>query len=431
MIERYSRPGMKAIWEDENKYRLWLEVELLAVEAWAELGRIPRSEARALRKQANFRLERIASIEAEVRHDVIAFTTAVAEETGEVAKHIHYGLTSSDVVDTAFSVQLVRAADLILKSLKDLEELLRSRAAQERFTLMMGRTHGIHAEPITLGLKFALWSEEIHRHRERMERARTAVAVGKISGAVGTYANVDPFVEEYVCRHLGLVPAPISNQIVQRDRHAEYLLTLSLIGSSLDKFAQEIRSLQRTEIRELEEPFHQGQKGSSAMPHKRNPVSAEQISGLARVIRGHAVTALENIPLWGERDISHSSAERIIFPDATTLVDYLLASFTRIVRDLHIYRDRMRENLDLTGGLIFSQQVLLGLVAAGLSREEAYLLVQGHAMAAWRGEVNFREALSQDPRVTGVLSESELAKVFDYEPHLQHVDRILARLGIE
>lgn len=436
MIERYSLPRMKQVWEAENKFKKWLEIEVLACEAWAEVGVIPREAARKIRERSRFQVDRrfvrrVEEIEAEVRHDVIAFTTALAEKMGEEARYIHYGLTSYDVVDTALSVLMVEAADILREDLERLLEVLARKAVQYRDTAMVGRTHGVHAEPITFGLKVALWWAETRRNLERLQRAREAVRVGKLSGAVGTYAHLDPRVEEYVCNRLGLEPAPVSSQILQRDRHAEYLTTLAIIASSLDKFAVEIRGLQRTEIREVEEPFRAGQKGSSAMPHKRNPVTCEQISGLARVVRGNALAALENIPLWHERDISNSSVERIIIPDSTILVDYLLHRFAEIMDNLRVYPDRMLANLELTGGLIFSQRVLLALVDKGMRREDAYALVQGRAMQAWEGGGDFRRLMEADDKVRKLLTPKELAACFDYRPYLERVDEIFRRLGLQ
>ena len=430
MIERYTLPEMAAIWSPENRYRKWLEVEIYACEAWAELGVIPREVVEQIRARARVDVDRIRAIEAEVHHDVIAFTTSVAEQVGEAARFLHYGLTSNDVVDTAQSALLKEACDLLLRRAEALREAIRAQARRHKDTLMVGRTHGVHAEPITFGLKLAVWYAEMERNVERLRRAREAVAVGKISGAVGTYANVDPFVEEYVCRKMGLRPAPVSNQVLQRDRHAELATTLAVVAGSLEKFATEVRHLQRTEVREAEEPFRAGQKGSSAMPHKRNPEKCERVSGLARLMRGYALAALEDQALWHERDISHSSVERVILPDATTVLDYMLHLFTTIVTDLRVYPQRMKANLELSGGLISSQQVLLALVGKGMSREEAYRLVQGHALATWEEGGSFRARLEADPEVRRRLSPEELEACFDYRRHLRHVDAIFARLGI-
>lgn len=403
---------------------------MLACEAWCQLGVIPAQAVQEIKDRAGFDLGRIAEIEAETRHDVIAFLTAVGERVGPAARYIHYGLTSSDVVDTALSVQMVRAVDILLKGLADLKAVLREQAIRHRATVMVGRTHGIHAEPVVLGLKFALWLSETERNLARLRVVGERVAVGKLSGAVGTYANLDPRVEEYVCRALGLQPAPVSTQILQRDRHAELLTTLAVIAGCLEKYATEVRLLQKTETREVEEPFRPGQKGSSAMPHKRNPVSSERIAGLARVVRGHALTALENISLWHERDISHSSAERIIIPDSTTLVDFMLAQVTDILRDLHIYPANMVRNLQATQGLIFSQRVLLALVQKGLTREDAYRVVQDAAMQTWSGAGHLRDVLAKDERLMAVIDERELAACFDPNGFLQHVGTIYDRLGL-
>ncbi|MGI9952240.1 adenylosuccinate lyase [Moorellaceae bacterium AZ2] len=431
MIERYTLPEMARIWDEENKLRKWLEIEIYACEAWAELGKIPPEALAEIKEKAAFDIARVKEIEATVRHDVIAFLTAVAERVGEASKYIHLGMTSSDILDTALALQMREAADQLLGRLQSLREVLAARAREHKFTLMMGRTHGIHAEPTTFGLKMALWIMEVDRNRERLLQAREIISVGKISGAVGTFANVDPRVEEYVCRKLGLKPALVSNQIIQRDRHAQYLTTLAIIASSLEKMATEIRNLQRTDILEVEEPFAQGQKGSSAMPHKRNPIICERVAGLARVIRGHALAALENVTLWHERDLTHSSVERVIIPDSTILLDYMLAKFTEIMAGLNVYPENMRRNLEQTYGLIFSQRVLLALVDKGLLREKAYALVQRHAMQAWRERVPFKELLLRDPEVTSYLSPAEMEELFDYNYHLKHVDYIFRRAGLE
>ncbi len=440
LIDRYTRPRMGALWTLEKKFERWLEVEIYACEAWAELGVIPREAVEAIRQKARFDVDRILEIEETVQHDVVAFTTNVAEYVGPAAKYVHYGLTSSDVVDTALASLMAEAADIILEDLAKLSAAVREKAVKYRDTVCIGRTHGVHAEPTTFGMKFALWWQEIERHIERWKRARENMAVGKISGAVGTFANAEPFVEEYVCQKLGLKPAPISTQILQRDRHAEYLTTLALIASSLDKFATEIRHLQKTETREAEEPFKQGQKGSSAMPHKRNPRLCEQVSGLARVVRGNALVGLENVALWHERDISHSSAERVVIADSAILIDYLLHTFTRVVEGLHVYPENMLRNLNRTGGLIFSQRVLLALVQKGLTREEAYAIVQGNAMKAWSLEpgssgetgqgITFRELIAAEPRVKELLTPEELEDCFDYRHHLKHVPTVFDRLGL-
>ena len=431
MIERYTRPEMGRIWELENRYKKFLDIEIAVCHALAQKGIIPLEAAQAIEKKATFTVKRILEIEEKTRHDVVAFTRCVAESLDDESRYFHYGLTSYDVVDTALSLLLQEACGHIAAKFDELISVLGEQALRHRDTVMIGRTHGIHAEPITLGLKFAVWWDELNRHKKRLQRAAEAVSFGKISGAVGTYAYLDPWIEEEVCRRLGLKPAPVSTQILQRDGHGELLTVLALIASSLDKFAVEIRSLQKTEVREVEEPFYSGQKGSSAMPHKRNPVSCEQVSGLARLVRANAQVALENIPLWHERDISHSSAERVIFPDSTILVHYLLEQMTRIIRDLHIYPQNMLRNLEKTRGLVFSQGILLALVEKGLSREEAYDLVQQLAMRSWEEERSFRELLEQDQKVAALLTPGELDKCFDPQNNLRHVSYIFQRLGLE
>lgn len=430
MIDRYTRPVMAKLWSEDNRYQKWLEVELLAAEAWAELGVVPREAAQLLRKNARFDVKRINKIEAETRHDVVAFTRCIAENLGEESKYLHYGLTSTDVVDTALSAVLMEAVSLIQEDLDRFAEVLRRQAIRYKDVPCMGRTHGVHAEPTTFGLKLALWYSETRRNIVRLARAKETISVGKISGAVGTYANVDPFVERYVCEGMDLQPALISTQILQRDRHAELMTTLAIIASCLDKYATEIRGLQKTEIREVEEPFRPGQKGSSAMPHKRNPVNCEQVSGLARVIRGNAIASLEDIPLWHERDISHSSVERIILPDSTTLIDYLLVKFTGIIKDLLVYPQNMLRNIDKSHGLIHSQQVLLKLIEKGLLRETAYDLVQKYAMQAWEEELPFQELISKEKLITEKLTAEDLDDCFDIRHHLKYVDDIFAKLGL-
>ena len=431
MIDRYTLPEMKKIWSVENKFRKWLDVEIYACEAMAELGRVPKEALSEIKEKAAFNVQRIAEIEAVTNHDVIAFTTNVAEYVGEAARYIHLGLTSTDVVDTAMSALLKEAGLHILERLKQLKQVLLEKAAEHRKTIMIGRTHGVHAEPITFGLKMLLWTDETGRNIQRMERAVEVVSVGKISGAVGTYANIDPRVEAHVCAGLGLHPAKVSTQVLQRDRHAEYLTTIAVIGSSLDKFATELRSLQRTDILEVEEPFRKGQKGSSAMPHKRNPITLERISGLARLLRGNALAAMENVSLWNERDISHSSVERVIFPDSTIILDYMLAKFTGIITGLLVYSENMMRNLERTHGLIFSQRVLLTLVdEKGLSRERAYELVQRNAMQSWRTGENFRDLLLKDGEVTAHLTGEEIDRLFDYSYHLKYVDEIYKRFDL-
>jgi adenylosuccinate lyase len=429
MIERYSRPRMKRIWSEENKFDQWLKVEIAVCEAWAELGEIPQEAISGIRK-ANYNLERIGAFLEVTRHDMTAFLNSVAESLGEESRFIHLGLTSSDVWDTALGLQMGEAADILAEGVAELISVLKDRAVEHKHTMMMGRTHGVHAEPTTLGLKMALWTEEMKRNAARLAEAKKAVSVGKISGAVGTYATVPPRIEELACARLGLAPAPISNQIVQRDRHAQFMTTLAIIASSLEKFATEIRGLQRTEVREVEEPFGEGQTGSSAMPHKRNPELSERVCGLARLVRGNALVSMENIALWHERDISHSSAERIILPDSCLALDYMLSIFTPVIRGLRVYPENMRRNIEITRGLVFSQRVLLGLISKGLTREEAYKTVQDSAMEAWQGEKSFLALLQADKRVTDRLTGDELKSLFDYDHYLKHVDTVFERLGI-
>jgi adenylosuccinate lyase len=430
VIRRYTRPEMGAIWSDEAKYARWLDVELAVCDAHVRRGAIPAEAAARIRSRARVDGRRIEEIESRVRHDVIAFLINLEEAIGEDSRFVHLGLTSSDVVDTALALQLVQAADRLLAGLDGLREVLGRLALRYRDTVMVGRTHGVHAEPTTFGLKVAVWYTEAGRNRERLSRARETVRVGKISGAVGTFAHVDPEVEAEVCRALLLEPAPVSTQIVQRDRHAEFVSTCAIIGGSLEKIATEIRGLQRTEILELEEPFAEGQKGSSAMPHKRNPVSCEQVAGLARLLRAHAGAALEDIALWHERDISHSSVERIVLPDATILLDYLLAQMTRILDGLTVDTERMRENLDASYGLIYSQRVLLALAEAGLPRQAAYETVQRHAMRAWRERRSFLECLQEDPELTARIGADALKACFDPAWYLRHVDNVFRRVGL-
>ena len=430
MIERYTRPEMGAIWTEENRFKAWLEVEILACEAWAELGAIPKEDVKALREHATFDVNRIKEIEEETRHDVVAFTRAVSETLGEERKWVHYGLTSTDVVDTALSYLLKQANEILLADVERFITILEEKAKAHKYTVMMGRTHGVHAEPTTFGLKLALWVEEMKRNQERLKAAAKNVEFGKISGAVGTYANIDPFVEQYVCEKLGISAAPISTQTLQRDRHAQYVSALALVATSIEKFATEIRGLQKSETREVEEFFAKGQKGSSAMPHKRNPIGSENMTGLARVIRGHMMTAYENVALWHERDISHSSAERIILPDATILLNYMLNRFGNIVKNLTVFPENMKRNMDRTFGLIYSQRVLLALIDKGLSREKAYDTVQPKAMEAWEKQVQFRQLLDEDEVITSYLSKEELDDCFDYNYHLKNVDVIFERLGL-
>ncbi|EEP6705580.1 adenylosuccinate lyase [Listeria monocytogenes] len=430
MLERYTRKEMGNIWTEQNRYQAWLEVEILACEAWAELGDIPKEDVAKIRANAKFDVDRIHEIELETRHDVVAFTRSVSESLGAERKWVHYGLTSTDVVDTANSYLLKQANEILRKDLENFIAIIGEKAKEHKYTVTMGRTHGVHAEPTTFGLKLALWYEEMKRNLERFNFAADGVEFGKISGAVGTYANIDPFVETYVCEKLGTTPAPISTQTLQRDRHAEYLATLALIATSVEKFAVEVRALQKSEVREVEEFFAKGQKGSSAMPHKRNPIGSENVTGLARVIRGHMVTAYENVPLWHERDISHSSAERIILPDSTILLDYILNRFGNIVKNLTVFPENMKRNMDRTLGLIYSQRVLLALIDKGLTREAAYDVVQPRAMEAWEKQVPFRELVEQDATITENLSAEEIADCFDYNYHLKNVDLIFDRLGL-
>ncbi|MDN5293914.1 MAG: adenylosuccinate lyase [Eubacteriales bacterium] len=430
MIERYTLPEMGRIWTLENKFQKWLDVEIAACEAMAELGRIPAEAVEAIKRKARFDVERINEIEKTTNHDVIAFLTCVAEYVGEESKYIHMGMTSSDVVDTAQCLLMKEAGELLLRRLETLRDVLREKAREYKYTPMIGRTHGIHAEPITFGMKFLLWLAETERNIERMRRAIETISVGKISGAVGTYANIPPEVEERVCAKLGLKPAPISTQVIQRDRHAEYMTTIAVIGATLEKIATELRNLQRTDIREVEEYFAKGQKGSSAMPHKRNPITWERISGLARILRGNALAALENVALWHERDISHSSVERVIIPDSTILLDYMLHLTIKTISNLLVYPETMLENMERTRGLIYSQRVLLALVEKGLLREKAYELVQRNAMRVWATKENFLDLLAADPEVSQYLSREELESLFDYKWYLRHVDRIFARFGL-
>jgi adenylosuccinate lyase len=419
---------MGAIWSDQRRYDTWLQVELAATDALADMGVVPAEAARELRAKAAFEVSRIEEIEQITQHDVIAFTTAVAEKVGVAARWLHFGMTSSDVLDTALALQMREACDLILQDLDALAAAIRARAAEHRRTPMIGRTHGVHAEPMTFGLKLALWYAEVQRGAERMRRARASVSVGKISGAVGTFAHLDPSVEARVCERLQLQPAPVSSQIVQRDRHAELMTALAIVGASLEKFALEIRGLQKTEIGEVEEPFGKGQKGSSAMPHKRNPIGCEQICGLARLLRANAMAALENVALWHERDISHSSVERVILPDSFIALDHMLRRFTRIVAGMVVYPERMLENLRRSRGVVFSGSVLLELARRGVSREQAYEWVQRNAMRAFHEQRDFRELLLADPDVTRTLGRAEIDRAFDLDDQLRNVDAIFARV---
>jgi len=433
LIARYTRAPMGQIWSEQNKYKQWLEVELAATESLAELGVVPVEAAGALRKHGSFDVARITEIEDKVRHDVIAFTTAVAEkmaEAGEApaSRWFHYGLTSTDVVDTAQALQIREASQMLLTGIGQLREVLGRRAKEFQHTVQIGRTHGVHAEPITFGLKLAIWYEEAGRNLKRLEAAAEDLRIGKVSGAVGTFAHIGPEVEERICARLNLKPAPVASQVIQRDRHAQYLGTLATLASSLDKIATEIRHLQRTEVREAEEYFSKGQKGSSAMPHKRNPVTCEQICGLARVVRANAQAGYEDVALWHERDISHSSVERIILPDSTILCDYLLAKTTRLIDQLLVYPARMMRNLELTHGLVFSGQLLLDLAAAGMLREQAYALVQSHAMHAFETETDFRARIEGDPEISKLLDKEQIAAAFSLDRQLRHVDHIFARV---
>ena len=430
MIDRYSRPDMKRVWSEQNKYDLWLRVELAACEAWTEEGVIP-AEDMALLRNARHDIDRLQEIFQRTRHDMTAFTRSITERLGPEGRWIHLGLTSSDVLDTALALQMKEAAELLEQDLCELGDVLGRRALEFKETSMMGRTHGVHAEPTTFGLKLALWWAEVERQRERLARAKEEIAVGKVSGAVGTYATLSPALEERICAHLGLAPDPVSSQIVQRDRHAHFLTTLALIAASLEKFATEVRHLQRTEVREVEEPFGEGQTGSSSMPHKRNPELSERVCGLARLIRGHAMTALENVALWHERDISHSSTERLTLPDSCLALDYILDLFTGVVRGLRVYPDRMWSNMESTRGLVFSQRVLLALVEREMSREQAYSAVQRNALRAWDQGEDLRDLLRNDPDVSSTLSGQELEDLFDYGYYTRYVDQIFERLRLQ
>ena len=429
MIPRYRLPEMEAVWSDEARFGHWLEIEILAVEAWARLGRVPAADAEEVRRRASFSLQRVEELEAITRHDVAAFVQCVGESVGPAGRWIHFGMTSSDVLDTGLALQLRQAADLLLERLERLLGLVRRKAFEHRDTVMIGRTHGVHAEPTSFGHKLAIWAFELDRGRERLRRARDVVSVGKISGVVGTYAQLDPRVEEEVCARLGLGTAEASSQILQRDRHAEYMAALAILASTLDKIATEIRQLSRTEVREVQEPFTEDQKGSSAMPHKRNPVVSERISGLARVIRGNLQAALEDVALWHERDISHSSVERVILPDSTMALDFMLDQLAWVLRGLRVFPDRMREHLSAGGGLAYSQAVLLALVDRGLARDEAYAIVQAAAAAAWDAGASFRETLGADPRVARLISAEELDELFEPSRYLRHLDVVFERLA--
>jgi len=428
MINRYTRKLMGDVWTEENKYRTWLKVEIAACQAMAEVGKIPQSALNVIRAKANFSVDRIEAIEAETRHDVIAFLTSVAEFVGPDSRYIHLGLTSSDVLDTSMAYLLKHAGEMILADCDQLLSAIKTRALEHKETVMIGRSHGIHAEPITFGLKLAVWYDEMRRNRSRMERAVETISVGKISGAVGTFANISPQVEARVCQILDLKPAPASTQIIQRDRYAEYFTTLAIMASSIEKMAIEIRHLQRTEVLEAEEYFSSGQKGSSSMPHKRNPIGSENLCGLARVIRANAMASLENVPLWHERDISHSSVERVIAPDSTILMDYMLNRLTGLIGNLLIYPERMKENLNKMKGLVFSQQILLALAEAGISREDAYQLVQFQAMKVWKENVDFKSLIQNDARISEVLGQEKIKEIFDLNYHLKYINDIFDRV---
>ncbi|MFI5359777.1 MAG: adenylosuccinate lyase [Halanaerobiales bacterium] len=431
MIERYSLPEMVQIWSEENKYRIWLDIELAACRAWAKLGKIPERDLKKIEENVRLDIERIREIEKVTRHDILAFVEGINESLGSESKYIHMGLTSNDVKDTALAIQMKQAGELILKELNRLRDKLAEEALLHKETIMIGRTHGVHGEPITWGLKLLIWHEEVKRHITRMEDVLKVVSIGKISGAVGTYASINPRVEELACQELGLEVAPISNQVLQRDRHADFICTLALIAASLEKFATEIRNLQRTEILEVEEGFRKGQKGSSAMPHKKNPIICERISGLARVVRGNVIPALENISLWHERDLTHSSVERVILPDSSILVHYMLNQFIMVMDELVVNKERMEENLERTHGLVFSQRVMLALVDKGLTREEAYALAQRNALKAWDTRRSYRVLLQEDEEILAHLSKEELERIFDYKLFLKELDYIYEKLGLQ
>ncbi|MDE3019710.1 MAG: adenylosuccinate lyase [Nitrospirota bacterium] len=428
MIERYTLPGMKAIWDLRHKYEIWLEVELLACEALERAGEVPRGAAARIRRRAKIDPARIAAIEKVTKHDVIAFLESLALPVGKEVRFLHIGLTSSDIVDTSLAVQMTEALDLILKDVDGLLAVLKTRAIEHRDTIMVGRSHGIHGEPISFGFKLAIWYEETKRHLTRLKAVREDIAVGKLSGAMGTFAHQGPHVEAYVCKKLGLKPDPVSNQVVQRDRHAAYLSALALLAASIEKFATEIRHLQRTEVLEAEEYFSAGQKGSSAMPHKRNPIASENLCGLARIVRANSLAAMENVALWHERDISHSSVERVVMPDSTILVDYMLVRLTDLVKNLLVYPERMQRNLDLTGGLVYSQRLLLELVERGAQRKESYEAVQRCAMEAWKGRAGFQDLVGKDPVISKALTQAQIAACFDPAYYLRHLGKIYQRV---
>jgi len=430
MIERYTRPEMGRIWTEQSKLDKWLQVELAVLEALAQYNYIPKDIPKKVRAKAKFSLKRVKEIESVVNHDVIAFLTNVSEHVGSAGRYVHFGLTSSDILDTGLALQLKEASEILVEDLWKLIAELKKLARRHKWTLMVGRSHGVHAEPITFGLKAALFYEEFKRNLDRLERARGSVSYGKISGAVGTFANVPPKVEALVCKKLGLKPAPISTQIVQRDRHAEFLTTIAIIGSSLEKLATELRHLQKTETSEVEESFAKGQKGSSAMPHKRNPITSERVAGLSRVLRGNALAAMENIALWHERDITHSSVERIIFPDSTILLDYMITTMTKVITRLKVRKDRMRQNLEQSRGMVFSQGLLLNLIKKGCTREKAYTYVQNSAKKVWDDGLTLREAVSKDRNIRKYLNQKEINATFDYRYHTKHVNEIFDRIGI-
>jgi len=431
MIERYTLPEMGAIWSEQSKLSNWLKIEIAACEAWAELGKIPADALKDIKEKAAFEVRRIQEIEAEVHHDVIAFLTNIGEYVGDASKYIHLGMTSSDILDTGLAMQMRDSADILLDKLQKLQSVVGDKARQYKYTLNIGRTHGVHGEPTTFGLKMALWYTELGRDIKRLEEARAVAACGAISGAVGNFAHLDPRVEEYVCQALGLTPCEVSTQIIQRDRHAQYMTTLAVVASSLEKMATEVRNLQRTEILEAEEPFRKGQKGSSAMPHKRNPMMSERVAGLSRVVRGNALAALENVALWHERDLTHSSVERVIIPDSCILLDYMLEKFTGIVSGLLIYEDNMMDNINKTRGLVFSQEMMLALVGKGMLRENAYRLVQRNAMQSWASGGDFRELVRADKEIMSCLNEEDLNQVFDMGIYTANVDYIFRRCGLE
>jgi len=430
MIDRYTLPQMGAIWSEQSKLSNWLKIEIAACEGWARLGKIPAEAVAVIKDKADFNIERIQEIEAETKHDVIAFLTNVAEYVGDNSKYIHLGMTSSDILDTGIAMQMRDAADLLLDKLEALRAVIADKARRYKYTLCVGRTHGVHGEPTTFVLKMALWYMEMGRNLERLKQARETIAYGAISGAVGNFAHLDPRVEEYVCAQLGLKPCEVSTQVIQRDRHAQYMTTLAVVASSLEKMATEIRNLQRTDILEVEEPFTKGQKGSSAMPHKRNPMMSERVAGLARVIRSNSLAAMENVALWHERDLTHSSVERVIIPDSCILLDYIIEKFTRVMEGLVVYEDNMTANINKTLGLVFSQQLLLALVGKGILREKAYSLVQGNAMKSWAEKRDFKQLVLDDPDIASYLSPAEIDKIFDYGIYSAKVDYIFERCGL-